>query len=124
MWSHTFSPDRTCLNRFQNGEQGTYSEFENDQEIPVSAAGDLFPSPSRTDDSDAAWNERASSRSSSTPSTAPSNTPGINDNSTPLPTMALMGIKQETIFVSEVSYNVIRATHRSQAPARNLYFGS
>ncbi|XP_028391647.1 uncharacterized protein LOC114516386 [Dendronephthya gigantea] len=85
----------------RNGEQGIYSELDTDQELPVSSASDLFPSPSRTDDSDAVWNERASSRSSSTPSTLPitSNTPGINDHSTP--TMALMEVKQERILVSE-----------------------
>ena len=90
----------TCT-RLQNGEHlglGFYSELDNDQEtIPVSTATSLFPSPSRTDDSDTNWSERASSQSSSTPV--------VSDTS--LPTMTLMGVKRERITEIEVKIIVL-----------------
>ena len=95
---------------FQNGERlglGFYSELDQEHENSASVATNLFPSPSRTDDSDTNWSERASSRSS--------NTPAVIDHA-PLAITAWKGIKREKIAETEV--NVILS------PSANEHFMS
>lgn len=84
----------TCLIPcFQNGQPsgvGFYSEL--DQDVPPeTVTTSLFPSPTRTDDSDTNWSERASSRSSSTPV--------VNDHP---PSLNFMRIKREKLHETEV----------------------
>lgn len=81
---------------------GFYSELDQDQDIP--ATTDLFPSPSRTDDSDTNWSERTGSRSSSTPV--------VGDYSS-LPTMTSMGIKRE-VAETEQEVNLILSSSRKR----------
>jgi hypothetical protein len=89
--------------RLQNGERlglGFYSELDNEPEttLAISNTTSLFPSPSRTEDSDTNWSERASSRSSIIPA--------ITDHAS-LPTMTSKEIKKETITETEPEVKMV-----------------
>ena len=89
--------------RLHNGERlglGFYSELDNEPEttLAISNTTSLFPSPSRTDDSETNWSERASSRSSIIPA--------ITDHAS-LPTMTSKEIKKETITETEPEVKMV-----------------